>query len=503
MDIFWNVGEGEKIVGVDILGIRAVDQALEAEWVAGITTVTPRARYIGALPWFLCEYYERELAAGAGSATWNAKRYNAALSRLEFVILAASRVAHDANPDGIQTELLGPLKYGELLDELLAGKPVEAPEDGASMEGIYAGVCRSLGLLAADDVVDDGAPAVTERGRELWSVRAETLVGNPLVDVVFDGGQLNRATIEGFGTHFSANTLAPDGPEHRALFAALTQPFSASAEIERRYGAFAGTVAWIKAGLGSSPRGARDLLTNNLARVSAASPESVDDVSLAWFTQEVHRRVHMGLELLNSAFTIDLRARTSARVEEVVGGWEDGFTKLTPQLEELSGRAAIPLTTPTHTLLNADAVRRFSAWTQTSALARGSAASRAAWGLSLLVSAHAVGVVHPDPRWGRRLRLVFELLERNEANPIAATLEQLLVHAVIEPHLAHSLRKMSNGESCSLRFFPDGDALHAIQTDTSAGVSGTRLNSVLTILRDLGQIGYVEDGFVRLGDPVA
>ncbi len=92
MDTFWNSGEREKIKGLDILGLRQLDQNLESHWVAGITTISPRARCLTLLPWILAEFYQDELQRHGGKSVFHRDRLEAVLARLKFAILAASNV---------------------------------------------------------------------------------------------------------------------------------------------------------------------------------------------------------------------------------------------------------------------------------------------------------------------------------------------------------------------------------------------------------------------------
>ena len=81
---------------------------------------------------------------------------------------------------------------------------------------------------------------------------------------------------------------------------------------------------------------------------------------------------------------------------------------------------------------------------------------------------------------------VFSLLRDHQQLPLREVLTSLLNQVVVEAHLSTTLRKMGQGQKCSLRFYPEGEILRPTGTPVGAGFSGDRLSNVLGMLSDIG-----------------
>ena len=78
------------------------------------------------------------------------------------------------------------------------------------------------------------------------------------------------------------------------------------------------------------------------------------------------------------------------------------------------------------------------------------------------------------------------MLDAERGSSLKTALRRLLIEVVIEAHLSTTLRKISQGQQCSLRFFPDGALLRPTGTPVIAGRSGDRLGNLLGMWADLG-----------------
>jgi hypothetical protein len=119
--IFWNEDILDDTQGLDILGIRALDQGLEANLVNGITTISARGRYFSILPWAIKQFYLEHLKAGN---TFVASELGIYLHRVEFLVVTASLNAPSGKPGGA---ILGSDVYSTEMEKLKSGQAVPLP----------------------------------------------------------------------------------------------------------------------------------------------------------------------------------------------------------------------------------------------------------------------------------------------------------------------------------------------------------------------------------------
>ncbi len=188
MELFWNAGTQDKTMGLDILGVRAIDQSLEREWVAGITTISFRTRYITILPWLFWKFCKAELSTSGGETEFDYKKFQDMSRRVELVVFLASYML-----GGDTYGVLGSQLYQGYLSSILdQSKDIcETPTTGGALYGTYIMPCRSFGIMS--NSTNEALPAaLTKRGEEFAEMREKGLSGSKLSEYILTGGKLNK-----------------------------------------------------------------------------------------------------------------------------------------------------------------------------------------------------------------------------------------------------------------------------------------------------------------------
>lgn len=508
MQIFWNNGERETIKGLDILGVRRLDQSIEQQWVSGITTISIRARYLTLLPWLLTEFYRSQLQKFGGEAAFDENAFRLVSARMELVILAASHIGKDWGESGDTSGVAGKDLFEEEVEKLLNDNILSITDlkKGGRVYGIYAMPCRAFGLLSPD-YSDSSAPVIIAlRGRKIHEIISNALSPAGLSKIILEGGDLTTELLRQEGPHFSVNGLSACNEELALLREAFLTPYQDHPEVNRSYKNMSATVRWFLSGLEPEQRGlsSEELIRQHYGNIVADSISLSSDVELVWAEYELRRRCHFSLELLLSALTSTLTGLTEATVEQVLSVWEVDWNK-PPILEGLMPADDSPFdklldtiisTVPDNAFLTGDLNRR---------VARGlSPAPRAIYALLLLLacqkqtnSLRASGRLEDRKHYMER---ALTILEKRDLT-VRDILREILVATVIEPHLKTSLRKLGQGQKCSLRFFPEGRILRPTGTLVAAGYSGDRLGNMLNFFADVGYLERAGNGrFLLTGD---
>jgi hypothetical protein len=495
MEIFWNNGERETIRGLDIMGLRQLDQNIEQKLVANITTISIRARYLTLLPWIYAEFYQQELENQDGRADFDADKFQWALARMEFIIVAASWInAQETDSDEIYG-MIGPNVFKTELAEFSENEKIDLDlgNRGGSSLNTYIMPCRGFGILHTD-MEDSSAPVgITPRGSKVFDARKTHLSDNSLKKVILEGGTLTKEMVEDEGHYFSVNHLSANREERDILRQAFLEPFINTPDVKGRYNRFAQTIQWIFESLKNQPeQSATDIIRDHFKYIVSTEGPTLNEVTSAWGEYELRRRCHFACELFLSALTDTLQDLVEATVEDVLGVWENQKT-LTELIENVISKSKLPFKTPLGEL---KAMIPDNAFLDTGVMAEQARnqgpEGRAIYALLVLLACqkqtYQLRADGHIPGRAHYLERAFGSLDDDESS-IWQILRTLLVAIVIEPHLNTSLRKLGHGQKCSLRFFPEGNILRPTGVGVKPGYSGSRLGNVLNFMAD---VGYLE-----------
>jgi len=490
MECFWNSGEREKIRGLDILGLRQLDQRIEQGWVAGITTISNRVRYLSMLPWLLSEHYTRQLETGGGRAEYDEKALMEVLSRFEFVVLFASKTGKEWGESGNVGGLIGPTLYSDELNYFEINGHVEVISDrGGASYGTYANPCRMFGILGSGG--SEGQPIqITPHGKRLYDVRRRSLSNCDLNNLIFNGGTLTHEILIKEGKHFSANGLIHNQDERTLLREYFLSPYTDDLAVKERYERFNETVRWTLNSIKESSKSSSEIIAENYHLVVKSSNSEIRNVDYIWAEYELRRRVHFAIELLLSSLTGTLNQIVKGSVEQIVHYWNDS-AHLPPLLSGTLRLEKASLDLNFGDVLSNIEIDRFSDSPVAKKTAQGlSYCPRALYALCLLssccIQSKKLRVTGRFPDRKHYMERAFLCIENGKLKTLEKILIELLNQVVVEPHLGTSLRKMGQGQKCSLRFYPEGEMLSPTGTLVNAGYSGDRLGNVLGLLADLG-----------------
>jgi len=493
VETFWNQGEKQVTLGLDILGYRQVDQAVEKEWVSGITTISYRARYMSLIPWLVAEYYEQSGLRSEGDV--GEPDYEGLLAlarRLELVVLACTRHT-DRESGGRSGGLIGPDIYVDEMARLENGEAVApTPSRGGASYGTYVSPCRAFGLLAYENLPGSWAPKLTPRARAMQACRRSLADGNPLTQFILHGGQLMPEMVADGRELFSASCLDRGHcrVERDLLLQAMFEP--GAAENSEQYERFARTVCLALTAISRGMTGSPQILAATYARACHSAPTGLDEVDTAWATYELHRRVHFSLELMLNALTSIIVDRDGTTANEAIEEWTaDDWPQQLETYLDLSGFSW-------SMRLREFADRVNDASFLAGPVERNTGRNMPTRGATALF---AMALLCATWRQSRSLRTerhlrgehagmysAFPILEANLDQPLTEAALEVVERCVIEAHLTTTLRKMGHGMKCSLRFFPDGRILRPTGIEVVAGYSGDRLGNVIGVLSDVGFI---------------
>ena len=498
MKSFWNKGEKDIIKGLDILGLRGVDQHIETQLLASITTISIRARYLSLIPWMVGEFfniYEGKTNLDSDEIRMQLMQV---FDRLDLVIILSTNYEKRKDPNIIDIGIIGREVYEKVVHEfevngginrIILKDKAKNPHYTNPSFGTYYNPCRGFGLLAHSSTAPVALPP---NGKKMYKIRKAYMPrDNRVLKWLLYGGLLDEDMISEVAAFFSITHISSIKEEMTLLQESFLIPFDISnIEVKESYNKFNKTIEWILRNLDEHMK-PRELINNNYEYCITKNADQLSAIELNWFEFELRRRVHYSLELLLKALSFSLDELNGAKVERVIETWFEDI--------ELSNIFSNGSQYFTSTLKEYQDFLDEDEFFEPEPIG---ASEQALLAISIievcrLQSSDLLEYIS-EIEGIDYMRKTFNILLELEEKPVYTVLIEVLKYCVIEPHLKTTLRKMGQDQQCSLRFFPEGQKLMPTGVETKAGISGSRLNNTMRMISD---IGFCEAGnggtFVR------
>lgn len=492
MESFWNKGEKDIIKGLDVLGLRSVDQHIETQLVSSITTISIRARYLSLIPWMVGEFFNLYRGKSGLDRDDMYHKLMQVFDRLELVIILSTQVEKQKDMNISDTGIIGQEVhekwvnefhlYGKIDTAILKEKALKTGYINPTF-GTYYNPSRGFGLLSHSS----SAPvALPPHGQSIYNIRKNHIKrDNGVLNWLLHGGLLTKAMIEEESEHFSIANIDSIPGEVELLQEAFLKPYSDEDTVVDTYKRFDNTLLWVLNQI-EEPKKPQMLIKENFNLCVKSDLDELSETSLMWFEYELRRRVHYALELLLKALSHTLDELNGATIERVVLEWmenigmsdvyKDGYTLYNSTLGSLYDHFDVEVFEEREPIDSAE---------------------QALYALSILdvayqISKHLMTAISNPEEQFDYMRTTFNLLESHNDKSVYEALTEIIRFCVVEPHLKTTLRKMGQGQQCSLRFFPEGQKLIPTGNETYAGKSGSRLDNTVRMMADIGMCDEIE-----------